>query len=52
MTQIYARNALKYTITQSGVPNRVMKYTLFAENANQITKVKPIILVLCNNTKI
>lgn len=50
--QIYTQNALKYTITQSDVPNRSMRDTLFAGNANQITKVKPIIVVLCNYTNI
>lgn len=49
--QNYTRDALIHTITQSGVPTKPTKNTLFAGIANQIRKVKPIIVVLCNYAK-
>lgn len=52
MMQNYTRDALIHTITQSGVSTKPTKNTLFAGIANQIRKVKPIIVVLCNYANI
>lgn len=52
MMQNYTLDALIHTITQSGVPTKPTKNTLFAGIANQIRKVKPIIVVLCNYANI